>query len=92
MRVPKPLAIFGFHFCTTVFIGLSAYGVIRYMSEGLIVSDSLASSAFYASLVLASITGICLFGREADRRKREEIAANIPAAPPKPAKRKKSKA
>jgi hypothetical protein len=91
MRVPKPLAIFGFHFCSTVFIGLSAYGVIRYMSEGLLVSDSLASSAFYASLVLASIAGICVFGREADRRKREEIAA-IPAAPPKPAKRKKSKA
>ncbi|MBI5576222.1 MAG: hypothetical protein HY896_07635 [Deltaproteobacteria bacterium] len=90
MRVPKPFAIFGFHFCTTIFIGLSLYGVVRYMNEGLAVSDSFPASAAYASVVFVSVAGICFFGREADRRKREEVAAT-PAAPPKHAPKKKKK-
>jgi hypothetical protein len=90
MQVPKPMAIFGYHFCVTVFIGLSLYGIARYWSEGLLQSDSLLATSFYAAAVLASIVGICFFGGEADRRKAEEIAASKPAAPPPPAKKKKS--
>lgn len=88
MQVPKQLAIFGFHFCTTVFIGLCLYGVVRYMSEGLLQSDSIVAAAFYGLVVLASIAGICFFGREADRRKAEEIRA-APQTPPPPASKKK---
>lgn len=88
MRISKPFAIFGFHFCATVFIGLSAYGILRYLNEGLQQVDSLFAAASYAAVVLASIGGICLFGREADRRKAEELRNSPPAAvPPKPRKR-----
>jgi hypothetical protein len=78
MQVPKPLAIFGFHFCTTIFIGLSAYGVLRYLNEGLQQSDSLLATGSYAAVVLASIAGIGFFGREADRRKAEETRKSPP--------------
>jgi hypothetical protein len=80
MQVPKPLAIFGFHFCTTIFIGLSAYGVLRYLSEGLQQPDSLLAAGSYAAVLLASIAGIALFGREADRRRAEEVQKQDPAA------------
>jgi hypothetical protein len=66
MQVPKQLAIFGFHFCTTIFIGLSIYGVLRYLNEGLVQTDSLLAAGSYAAVVLASIAGIGFFGREAD--------------------------
>ena len=84
MQVPKQLAIFGFHFCTTIFIGLSLYGVLRYLNEGLQQSDSFVAAGSYAALILASIAGIAFFGREADRRRAEEVqkkdaAAVIPA-------------
>jgi len=82
MQVPKPLAIFGFHFCATIFVGLSVYGVARYMSEGLLQSDSLFAAGAYAAVILASIAGIAFFGREADRRKAEEAQKPIPAAIP----------
>jgi hypothetical protein len=80
MKVPKPLAIFGFHFCTTIFIGLSAYGVLRYLSEGLQQPDSLVAAGSYAAVLLASIAGIAFFGREADRRSAEEVQKQGPAA------------
>lgn len=81
MRVSKPIAVFGFHFCTTVFIGLSAYGLVRYLDEGLLRVDSLPAAGAYAAVLLLSITGICVFGREADRRKAEEKeAAELRAA------------
>ena len=89
MRVPKPLAIFGFHFCSTVFIGLSAYGLFRYLEEGLNQPDSLAAAGAYAGVILLSIAGICIFGREADRRKNEEIQAAALEAPTPPKKTKK---
>jgi len=89
MQVPKPMAIFGFHFCVTIFIGLSLYGIARYMNEGLLQYGSVLASASYATAVLASIAGICFFGKEADRRKAEEVA-KLPVAPPPPKKRKKS--
>jgi hypothetical protein len=79
MQVPKPLAIFGFHFCSTVFIGLSAYGIFRYLDEGLLQPDSLFAAASFAGVILASIAGICFFGREADRRKAEETRKSLPA-------------
>lgn len=89
MRVSKPFAIFGFHFCATVFIGLSAYGILRYLNEGLQQVDSLLAAASYAAAILVSIGGICLFGREADRRRAEELRNSPPAktVPPKPRKR-----
>lgn len=91
MRIAKPLAIFGFHFCNTVFVGLCAYGILRYMSEGIALTDSLQASATYAAMVLVSIAGICFFGREADRRKREEASARSePPAPSTAVKKKKS--
>jgi hypothetical protein len=80
MQVSKPLAIFGFHFCTTIFIGLSAYGIFRYLDEGLLQSDSLVAAGSYASLILASIAGIAFFGREADRRRAEEVQKQDTAA------------
>jgi hypothetical protein len=83
------MAIFGFHFCVTIFIGLSLYGIARYMNEGLLQSGSVLASASYAAAVLASIGGIVFFGKEADRRKAEE-AAKLPVAPPPPKKRKKT--
>jgi uncharacterized membrane protein len=86
MRVSKKFALFGFHFCATIFVGLSVYGLALYMDEGLVKSDSLLSTAAYAAVVLASIAGICFFGREADRRKSEEAQK---AAPPAPASAKK---
>ena len=79
MRVSKPFAIFGFHFCATVFIGLSAYGILRYLSDGLLQVDSLVAAGSYAAAILASIAGICIFGREADRRRAEEL--NKPGPP-----------
>ncbi len=88
MQVTKPLALFGFHFCTTVFIGLSVYGAARYMSEGLQQPDSLLAAGSYAAAILASIGGICFFGREADRRKSEEIRTTL-LKPPSPPNRKK---
>ncbi len=88
MQVPKPIAIFGFHFCTTVFIGLSAYGIFRYLDEGLEQVDSLFAAASYAAVILASIAGICIFGREADRRRSEELR-NAPPAEIVPAKKRK---
>lgn len=89
MRVSKPFAIFGFHFCATVFIGLSAYGILRYLNEGLQQVDSLFAAASYAAAILVSIGGICLFGREADRRRAEELRRS---APPEsvPVKKRKS--
>lgn len=90
MQVPKPLAIAGYHFCVTIFIGLSIYGLIRYLNEGLLQSDSLLAMAAYSIVVLASIAGICFFGREADLRKAEEIRNAVPAPPPSPRKKKKS--
>ncbi len=89
MQVPKPMAIFGYHFCVTVFIGLSLYGIVRYLNEGLLQSDSLLATSAYAAFVVASIVGICVFGGEADRRRAEEIAASKTAAPSPPLKRKK---
>lgn len=86
MQVPKPIAIFGFHFCTTIFIGLSAYGIFRYMDEGLQQVDSLFAAATYAAAILVSIVGICVFGREADRRRAEELRNALPAVPPKKGK------
>jgi hypothetical protein len=81
MRVSKQFALFGFHFCATIFVGLSVYGLALYMDEGLVKSDSLLSTAAYAAVVLASIAGICFFGREADRRKSEEAQKAVPPAP-----------
>jgi hypothetical protein len=89
VRVTKPFAIFGFHFCTTIFIGLSLYGVVRYVNEGLLQSDSLLAAGSYAAVILASIAGIGFFGREADRRKNEEVKKSPPAAPASPKKRKR---
>ena len=89
MRVPKPFAIFGFHFCATIFIGLSVYGAARYMNEGLLRPDSLLAAGFYAAVILASIAGIGFFGREADRRKAEEVKNSPPAAPASTKKRKR---
>lgn len=89
MQVPKPMAIFGFHFCSTVFIGLSAYGLVRYLNEGLLQTDSLLAAGGYAAAILLSITGICLFGREADRRKAEEGRGTVAAAPTTGRKKKK---
>jgi hypothetical protein len=86
MQVPKPIAIFGFHFCTTVFIGLSAYGIFRYMNEGLQQVDSLFAAATYAAAILVSVGGICIFGREADRRRAEELRNAPPVVPPKKGK------
>jgi len=80
MQVTKPLAIFGFHFCTTIFIGLSAYGVLRYLNEGIQQTDSLVAAGSYAAVLLASIAGIAFFGREADRRRSEEVQKQDPAA------------
>lgn len=91
MRVPKPYAIFGYHFCVTIFIGLSLYGIVRYLNEGLLQTDSLPATAAYGAFVVASIAGICIFGREADRRKAEEIAASKVAPPPSPRKKKKAR-
>jgi hypothetical protein len=80
MRVPKPMAIFGFHFCTTIFIGLSAYGLFRYLDEGLLQPDSLLAAGSYAAVILAAIAGIGFFGREADRRRAEEVEKSGPAS------------
>lgn len=91
MRVPKPMAIFGFHFCSTVFIGLSAYGLVRYLDEGLLKTDSLPAAGAYAAAILLSIAGICLFGREADRRKTEEVREATATAASAPSPRKKKK-
>jgi hypothetical protein len=88
LQVPKPLAIFGFHFCVTVFIGLSLYGIIRYLNEGLHQADSLVAVGSYAAAILASIAGIVFFGSEADRRKQEELKKSPPAPPVPPKKRK----
>ena len=89
MRVTKPFAIFGFHFSATIFIGLSLYGVVRYLNEGLLQSDSLLVTCLYAAVILASIAGIGFFGREADRRKAEEMRTTPPQAPAKSDKKKK---
>jgi hypothetical protein len=80
MQVPKQFAIFGFHFCTTIFIGLSVYGVLRYLNEGLLQPDSFVAAGSYAALILASIAGIAFFGREADRRRAEEVQKQDTAA------------
>jgi len=90
MRVPKPLAIAGFHFCVTIFVGLAIYGLIRYLNEGLLQSDSTLAMASYSIGILASVGGICFFGREADLRKAEEIRNAVPPPPPSPRKKKKS--
>ena len=79
MQVSKPVAIFGFHFCSTVFIGLSVYGIARYLNEGLLQTDSFLAAASYAAVILGSIAGICFFGREADRRRAEELRKSPPA-------------
>lgn len=78
MQVSKPFAIFGFHFCATVFIGLSAYGIFRYLDAGLLQPDSFLEAASYAAVILGSIAGICFFGREADRRRAEELKNPVP--------------
>ncbi len=79
MQVSKPFAVFGFHFCSTVFIGLSVYGIARYLNEGLLQTDSFLAAASYAAVILGSIAGICFFGREADRRRAEELRKSPPA-------------
>lgn len=78
MQVTKPIAIFGFHFCSTIFIGLSAYGIFRYLDAGLLQPDSFLEAAGYAAVILGSIAGICFFGREADRRRAEELKKPVP--------------
>jgi len=90
MRVPKPLAIAGFHFCVTIFVGLCLYGLLRYLNEGLLQTDSLFEMASYSIVVIASIVGFCFFGREADLRKAEEIRNAVPAPPPSLRKKNKS--
>ncbi len=80
MQVPKPFAIFGFHFCSTIFIGLSAYGIFRYLDEGLLQPDTFLAAASYAAVILGSIAGIAFFGREADLRRAEEVQRQDPAA------------
>jgi hypothetical protein len=87
MRVPKWLAVVGFQFCATIFVGLSVYGAALYLTEGLQTSDSLFSSASYAAAVGMSIAGICFFGKEKDRHQAEENRTSSPA--PRPAPRKK---
>jgi hypothetical protein len=79
MQVSKPIAIFGFHFCSTIFIGLSAYGIFRYLDAGLLQPDSFLEAASYAAIILGSIAGICFFGREADRRRAEEMKKPVPS-------------
>jgi hypothetical protein len=88
MQVSKPLATFGFHFCVTIFVGLSIYGIIRYLNEGLKQSDSLLAAALYAAFILASITGIGFFGMQADRRRQEEARNSPPPNPVRPKKKK----
>jgi hypothetical protein len=89
MQVPKPLAIFGFHFCVTIFVGLSIYGIIRYLNEGLQQADSTLGTAAFAAVILASIVGIGFFGTQADRRRQEEVK-NSPTPAPLSTKKKKT--
>lgn len=89
MQVPKPLAIFGFHFCVTIFVGLSIFGIIRYLSEGLQQADSTLATAAYAAAILATIVGIGFFGTQADRRRQEEVK-NSPTPAPVSTKKKKT--
>jgi len=88
VQVSKPMAIFGFHFCVTIFVGLCIYGIVLYLSEGLLRSDSLLSMVSYAIFILASMAGICFFGKEADQRRAEEIRTAIQKPLPSPKKKK----
>ncbi len=87
MQAPKWLAVVGFHFCTTAFVGLSVYGAVLYLTEGLQHPGSLFATVSYAAAVVASGVGICFFGREKDRHMAEESRAAAP--PPRPAPRRK---
>ncbi len=89
MQAPKWLAVVGFHFCTTVFVGLSVYGAVLYLTEGLQHSESFLATASYAAAVGLSVVGICFFGKEKDRHMAEESRSSAPAPRPSPRKKRR---
>ena len=72
MKVDKHVAIVGFNVCAAVFVSLSAYGIFSYMSWDVDVSPTPFFSILYAIGIAASISGICFFGIQMDRRRFEE--------------------
>lgn len=90
MRLSKTVAMVGFHICSSVFIAISAYGILLYMDPSGAQALSGRDSLLFASAIAACILGLCFFGIRWDRAKIEE-ARSRPPAPPAPSTRKKKR-
>ncbi len=96
MKIPKLVAIVGFNVCTSVFVGLSAYGIMLYMGgEAGFESLSMRSALYSGLAIAASIAGIAWFGIQWDRCKiadaRRAAAAAGPAPPERPSRSRKKR-
>ena len=83
MRVPKKLAIFGFHLCASIFIGLCAYGLLIYFGGGTQPPGGILSSLLFGVVTVGCIAGIGYFGSQWDKRNAEESggAKRSPSVP-----------
>src|SRR4030066_868569 len=83
VRVPKKLAIFGFHLCASIFIGLCAYGLLIYTGGGTQPPGGILSSLLFGVVTVGCIAGIGYFGSQWDKRNAEESggAKRSPSVP-----------
>lgn len=74
MRVSKRMAIHGLNVSMSVFIALSAYGLLVYYEGGADAAKgtSLLTTLSYLAGIAACIAGIGFFGIQLDRRKAED--------------------
>ncbi len=73
MRVERYVATVGFNVCMAIFVALSAYGILSYMSWDQVQSPTSSLAVLlYAVGVAGSIAGICFFGIQMDRRRLED--------------------
>jgi hypothetical protein len=84
VRVPKKLAIFGFNFCASIFIGLCVYGLLLYTEGGKRPPGGILSALVFGLVTVGCIAGIGYFGSQWDRRNAEEAgnAERLPSRGP----------
>ena len=89
MHVSKRMALHGLNVSMAVFTGISAYGLLLYFDSGVAaaIATPPKTTLLLCAGIVASISGICFFGMQLDRRKAEDRkeeerkAAERPAEP-----------
>jgi hypothetical protein len=77
LHVSKRMALHGLNLSMAVFLGISAYGLLGFLGIGVETAGASTTQGtiLIATGIAASITGICFFGIQLDRRKVEDRQA-----------------